>query len=53
MIWTKPCYETHNCGMEVSMYSPDEEGEVLFRVTCLNEERTEEAVRPYEREIES
>ena len=39
MTSTKPVYETRNCGMEVNMYAPDEEGEVLFRNARLQKER--------------
>lgn len=41
MTWTTPCCEIHNCGMEVNMYAPDEEGEVLFRTARLEAERAE------------
>ncbi len=41
MTWTTPSYEMHNCGMEVNMYAPDEEGEVLFRTARLEAERAE------------
>jgi len=37
MTWTTPTCETHSCGMEVNMYAPDEEGEVLFRASRLAE----------------
>ena len=41
MAWTKPTYASHNCGMAVNMYAPDEPGEVLFRARRL--ERAEES----------
>lgn len=52
MVWTKPSYASHNCGMEVNMYAPDEPGEVLFRTARL--ERAEESRRcePERRELE-
>lgn len=29
--WTSPAYNAVSCGMEVNMYAPDEEEDVLFR----------------------
>ncbi len=30
MAWNKPALREIECGMEINMYSPDEEGGVLF-----------------------
>ncbi len=34
--WTKPSYAAHACGMEVNMYAPDEDGDVLFRAAAID-----------------
>ncbi len=30
MTWSKPILRETECGMEINMYSPDEDGGVLF-----------------------
>lgn len=32
--WAKPSFTAQACGMEVNMYAPDEEGDVLFRTNA-------------------
>lgn len=41
MTWTKPTFKTAACGMEVSMYAPDEQEDVLFRTRRLADERAQ------------
>ena len=44
--WTKPAYGSQACGMEVNMYAPDEDNDVLFRATSQGERHMASTHRP-------